>query len=407
MQQRSTHLVTCLTILAALLFAPCALSEDGPPNGWAQHGNTPGQPPQQPGQDEPWAQDAAPDWVVPGARITLYGQVANTLKKNDPQNPRIGTAGTGYQQYDIIAVTPAGVLMEYRNYVIPLNETRPQLSDVQLMLVDAASGGQLWVPRSELQNIPVTTDPDANPKIELAPYTIDGDTYDAIHFTRTQQNNGTHTTRRVYDQRTGLVLYQSETLDNDEGTAINNSEFRSYRVAQLPWHGTQYTDRVRGLDKLVYDFTSTNVTPGLPPQSIGRAVTFDLGQSTESIMQVAVSMQRHAQRGAPPMDDAASQPVEQMLCTNQRLGLYIAPDVLTQLEDGQDLDVDPDIGYRIVVTDVYQVDGVTLVEITEHGPQNSYVSTNTYDASVGLLVHAEQTIPGLDMVHESVLIAVE
>ncbi|MEM9414314.1 MAG: hypothetical protein AAGA29_02395 [Planctomycetota bacterium] len=407
MPRRRTTRKPLLALLAAMLLAPTALGDNDPrqpaaPGGWNQPGQAPGNTPP---QAQP--QDAAPDWVVPGVRITLYGETGTTLKENDPENPRIPVGGSGYQQFDVVAVTPEGVLMEVRYYQIPIGQTHPQLTDVQLKLFDAASGGQLWVPESERTNVPVTTAPDANPRIELGPYELEGDTYDAIHFLKTERN-GEVTVRRVYDQRTGLLLYQSETLDDAEGKAIVWSRFDGYRVAQLPWQGSTLTDRVRALDRLVYEsVVIKHAQPPLPEQRVGSDITFEIGQTTEHLMQVAVTARRHVPRGAPPTTDPDPTPVPQMISTHQRLGLYIAPEVLSQLESGQRLDEDPAIGYRIVVTDVYQVEGVTLVEITEQGPGNSYTANTTYDASVGLAVAGRKTIPALDITIESTLIRVE
>lgn len=356
--------------------------------------------------DQAWRNEPAPEWVVPGARITMHSVTATTLKKNDPLNPRIGVAGSGYQQYDILAVTPAGVLMEYRHYVIPLNETQPQLIETQLKMVDTGSGGDLWIPASEMANPQLTTAEDANPKVELGPYELEGETYDGIHVTKTEQN-GEITVRRVYDQHTGIILYQSELLDNAEQRLHIYSEYRSYRTAQFPWQRSAFTEQVRGFSRLVYDFRVTKHVQGFPDQHRNSDLTYEIGQSTETLMHVGVTVTPHVPSGAPPMRDTPQEPVPQMLSTNQRLGPYIAPDVLGRLENGQVLDEDATVGYTIRVTDVYQVDGVTLVEITEQGPGNSYSVVNTYDASVGLLVAAVREVPGLDLTYESTLKSVE
>jgi hypothetical protein len=361
-----------------------------------------------PGQgDDHWTDDPAPDWVVPGARITLYSTTATTLKENNPENPQIGVAGTSYEQYDIIEVTPAGVLMEVRLYTIPINQTRPQLTEVKLLLVDAASGGQLWVPRSELANPQLTTAEDANPKIETGSYQIEGETYDAIHFTKTERQIGDIIIRRVYDAHTGIMLFQSETSDNPQRRIIVSSEYRTYRAARLPWQGSAYTDQVRGFTRLVYDYTVTQRTPGFPDQHRRAEINYEIGQSTQTLLNVGMVFKRHVPRNAPPTSEDNPDPIPQTLSTNQRLGLYIAPDVLGRLENGQVLDEDPTVGYTIAVSNVYEVDGVTLVEITERGPGNSYTLTTTYDASVGLLVHAMHTVPGLDRTYERVLVRVE
>ncbi|XAL98486.1 hypothetical protein OT109_12965 [Phycisphaeraceae bacterium D3-23] len=379
-------------VALALLLVPTARADDAA-NPLDRNG--PGGNPAQ--------QAAAPEWVVPGARITDAFMFASGPKEVRP-NQAPGTAGTGFTQYDIVAVTPDGVVIQARSYMAYEPGRPVELSGTHIALTDHATGGGLWMQPTVIAATQ-PTDSDPNATITKEPIEINGETYEAIHFVN---KSGNTTIRRVYDIRTGIRLAESNLTEDAQNRNHESAQYAGYRVAQLPWIGTEFTEQIQGLNKLIYEGAMVFVsppTPGIermPDMEMDFEAEFAFAVASPQLIAVNLTFDIDMPEG-PNQTNERQEPI----CPGQRMGLYIHPDVLIRLEDGQVLDEDPTIGYRIVVTDVYQVQGVTLVEITEQGRGNSYHNKATYDASVGLQVAAEWTQPAMSQRIESQLERVE
>lgn len=421
-----------LRVVALLLVSLCCASTaiaDGPanplertqpgPNGGAV--TPPGQTPPagNPGGANPLdrnggeaggnnAQAAAPpEWVVPGARFTQYGASVQGSKEVKPDQVS-GAGGTSFVQYDIVAVTEIGVVIESRIYMEPPPGSgggAPQLTNTTTMLVDHATGGGLWMLPADITATPDTTDPNAEAKVERGPYEIDGETYEAIFFITKVGNT---TQRRVYDRRTGIQLFQSDLTEDAQNRSHAFSEYKGYRVAQLPWIGTEFTPQMQGFTKLSYEGALIAIAPQMPglermPDTrLELEIEIEFAIASPALIAATMTFAMEMPQGPNQTNERRD-----MICPGQRLGLYIDPAVLSRLERGQVLDEDPAIGYRIVVTDVFEVQGITLVEITEQGRNNSYYNRGTYDASVGLQVASEWTQPMMSQRIEAQLERVE
>ncbi len=348
-----------------------------------------------------------PDWVVPGARITQYGASVQGSKEVKPEQVS-GAGGTSYVQYDIVAVTEIGVVLESRIYFEPRPGAAPELTNVNTALVDHATGGGLWMRPADIANTPNTepNDPNtADATVERGVYQIDDDSYDAIFFITKAGNT---TQRRIYDVRTGIQLYQSDLTEDTQNRSHAYSEYQGYRVAELPWIGGEFTQQMQGFTKLDYGGAMVMIAeqvPGLdrlPDLRIDVDIELAFAATSPVLIGANITMDIDMPQGPNQTSER-----REMLSPSQRLGLYIPPDVLSRLERGQVLDEDPAIGYRITVTDVFQVQGVTLVEITEQGRGRGYYSRATYDASVGLQVDSEWYQPEMGRRVESQLQRVE
>lgn len=461
-------------VMLALLLAPAADAQNGPrpqtgprPNTQPQTGPRPNvQPRPQTGPAvqprpnvQPDARPAAantpdvPEWVVPGARITQFGAVAQQEKKNPGRESRwreqerearqrdidaglsadeverrarqreenraadrrlfkVGTGGYSFTQYDIIAVTDVGVLVESRIYALPPLGGAPEVNPmVNKRLVDHATGAGLWMSPATIEATEESRGEDGGLIVYKAPYTIGEHTFDAIMIVLT---NGEYTRRQIYDRATGMQLYQSELTDTNLIRSHAYSELTGYRVAELPWLGTQFTEQVQGFRKLTYSgamvFVADQLPPDLQQPGLGRIPDTRMELTAEFAYEaVTPELIGTAMTGRIRMPNGQDQNTEAEILhsPNARFGLYIDPAVLNGLREGQVLDEDPAIGYTIRVTDVYQVQGTTLVEITEAGRNNSYTSVVTYDARVGLMVASVTNTPSLSQRMESQLQAVE
>lgn len=403
----------------------------------------------QPGPVPTQAQQTVPDWVVPGARITQYGASSQHTKRNrtrdnswreederarqrdideglpmdeverrarqreegrasDRRLYNTGTGGYGFTQYDIVAVTEAGVLMELRTYGVPLaGDQSPQLGvGTAVLLVDHATGDGLWLLPDAIEAMEESDGSDGGLVVYKAPYSIGEHRFDAVALVNA---SGDTTIRRVYDRATGMQLYQSQVTDTADLRSHVYSEMSGYRVAELPWIGGRFSQQVQGFTKLVFQgamvYTVEQLQSGserLPETRIEMGVEFAISAATDELIDAEMAVEIDAPNG-----QRESNQKRELLSPNSRLGLYIEPGVLARLEDGQVLDQDPAIGYTIRVTDVYQVDGVTLVEITEAGRNNSYTVVSTYDARFGLQVAYVSRHPALNRRIEMNLTGVE
>lgn len=381
-------------LLATLLCVPAARA-DGPANPLNRDGSGAG-------GNTAAAQAPPPSWVVPGARITERTMFSNAPKEVKPEQPP-GQAGTGFVQYDIVAVTPAGVVMEMRSYDAYQQGQRPELNSIVTVLQDSATGGGLWMHPDAIAATQTTQDD--NSQISREVVEIDGESYETLIFLTRQGNT---TTRQVFDIRTGVRLAQSALTEDAQNRSHHAAEYAGYRVAELPWQGTEITEQVQSLQKLEYSGDMVYIAQQhagferLPDLRI----SFDAEYTFFATSAVMIGMEHMMDVDVPEGPNQTLEKREPM-CPGQRMGLFIHPDVLSRLEDGQVLDEDPAIGYEIVVTDVYQVDGVTLVEITERGPGRGYYVRATYDARVGLQVASEWSQPAMNYRVESQLERVE
>jgi hypothetical protein len=403
----------------------------------------------QPGLVPTQAQQTVPDWVVPGARITLYGAASQHTKRNRERDNRwreederarqadidsgmpmdeverrareraeqrasdrrlynTGTGGYGFTQYDIIAVTEAGVLIEMRMYAVPpVGDQSPQLGvGTAVSLVDHATGGGLWMLPDAIEAMEASDGSDGGLQVYKAPYSIGEHRFDAVALVNA---SGDTMIRKVYDRATGMQLYQSELTDTTEFRTHTYSELTGYRMTELPWVGGRFTPQVQGMTRLTYQGAMVQTVEQLqtgrdrlPEVRMEMQVGFRFADTTDSL--IGTEMTAEVQG---PNRQRQSDQKRELLSPNTRIGLYIDPAVLERLEVGQVLDQDPAIGYSIRVTDVYQVDGVTLVEVTEAGRNNCYTVVATYDARFGLQVAYVSRHPALNRRIEMNLTGVE
>lgn len=408
-------LLAVALLMLALLLAPAADAQAGP------------RPNTQPGPAvAPARQAAVPEWVVPGARITQFGTTAQQEKVNPGRESRwraeerrarqrdidaglsadeverrarqreearaadrrlfkLGSGIQSYRQYDIIAVTDAGVLIESRLYNIsPLGGPPEAQNSVTKVLVDRATGAGLWMHPDVITDTRESRGEDGGPIVYKAPYTLGEHTFDAIMIVTT---GGDYTRREIYDRATGMQLYQSELTDTNLIRSHAYSQVVNYRVAELPWIGTRFTPAIQNARRLTYGgarvFAAQQPAPELgriPDMRVGQQSDFVITQSSADLIVADLTFQMQGPQG-PNVSRAQT-----YHSPNARFGLYIDPQVLAQLEQNQILDRDPAIGYTIYVSNIYQQNGTTYVEITEVGPDNSYNAASTYDASFGLLV---------------------
>ena len=324
---------------------------------------------------------------------------------------KTGTGAYSFVQYDIIAVTAQGVLIESRIYMIPPLGGPPEVtSTVTKVLVDHATGGGLWMLPARIEATPPSNGDDGGIIVYKAPYTIGEHTFDAIMLVNT---NGEYTRRLIYDRATGMQLYQSELVDSRLLRNHGYSELTGYRVAELPWVGTQFTQQMQGFSKLSYRGAMVFVAPQLPADLIQPGVE----QIPDTRMEMAIEFAyadvspdvittNMTAQIAMPNGQNQNNEAQVVISPNERFGLYIDPAVLNGLRQGQVLDEDPAIGYTIRVSNVYQVNGTTLVEITETGRNNCYAAVVTYDARVGLMVASVTTQPSMNQRLEAELKAV-
>lgn len=425
-------LMAVALLMLALLLAPSAQGQPGPRPATG-----------------PAHQPVVPEWVVPGARITQYGASSQHTKRNRTRDNRwreedererqrdidsgmpmdeverrarqreeqrasdrrlynTGTGGYGFTQYDVIAVTEAGVLLELRTYGVPLvGDQSPQLAvGTAVSLVDHATGGGLWMLPDAIEAMEASDGSDGGLVVYKAPYSIGEHRFDAIALVNA---SGDTTIRKVYDRATGMQLYQSQVTDTTELRSHVYSELTGYRMTELPWVGGRFTPQIQGMTRLTYQgamvHTVEQLQAGperLPEVRMEMQVEFSFADTTESLIGTEMTVEVEGPNGRRQSDQK-----RELLSPNNRIGIYIDPAVLDRLEVGQVLDQDPAIGYTIRVTDMYQVDGVTLVEITEAGRNNSYTVVATYDARYGLQVAYVSRHPAVNQRIEMNLAGVE
>ncbi len=351
------------------------------------------------------AQGPAPSWVKPGLRLTYYMAVASVRGQGKDWKPdkdgglvdaqgnhwsgtdKLAVGGRGYIQHDVVGIDSSHVALQQSDYMLNLQEPLTLLGSAGV-LAPAGTGGELWVNPSVLKQLPHGMR--AGFQIYRAPYHLGNAARDAewIH-----QESSSGTTLFIYDRSTGVLLHYAsagkptpgpirapDEFENTSNVMMYQSTLADQRMLKLPWAGDDVSGWIAHAGTLHYQGVAMTSSPGFPNSAVRQNITDTITMQSHSGQWAVFAANLSAGR--------AGSSQTQLVEGNAQIGaLWIAPQSLSHLQAGQEIDRDP---VTSVVTRVGRPGRSEETVISTVGP--TFQMDFHYDTAHGDLIgmeHAE------------------
>ena len=368
----------------------------------------------------------APGWLRPGMRLTYYSAFARiqqdrerwikdeTCNPNnpngaiDPDNCVLGddrqwyrrhpegapgsitgeaASGHGFTEVNVLALDQTVAVLDARSLNLS-DATGPPITLANWGSLELpAAGGDWWLNPQVLRGAaglsagPLTVMP--------IPYAITGRRYNALWFTLNSAGRHVH----VYDLDTGVLLHTS-TEDKAEPTVIrpgasqgaatllSQNTLLGTRTPAFPWARYPAPDWVRQVAVLRYEGGTTSEMAGTG--MIPASAIFERQAVGATWALYLVTIPQTDPTGGP----TSPTQISRAFGSAQFGGLWIHPQGLAQLQQGQVLDDDPITKFRVLVRFVGRTpQGADVVVIAEDGA--GQLTETVYDrASGGLLYYS-------------------
>lgn len=365
----------------------------------------------------------APDWIRPGTRITYFTSVAevesapgavslvpdpngnitdsngNRFREGTPVSKGVG--GAGWDCIDIIAVEPNVVVLAMRQFQNQNGNYGPCKPLSTMAAACHPSGCDYFIHPALLAQLQESS---AN-GVSLLKGTINhrGATYDAVRSTVEIPNSRmssmydlasgvqlTHNSLSVINK--GVAYKQSgNTFDPQNNTtrSMANNQFCGVRELELPWRTMEMPAWVKTMKKAYYQ--GMMVDSGTPEMGLGQLTTTISLEVTpvyfgETFAFYNGKLAQQIQN-MPPLDPVTIP----MACGPGSIdAMWIHPQNLAQLQQGQQIDSDPNtnIGYVVEYTGPNQ-QGTPVVVIT--CGNETFRFSCMYDANDGKLLATQKT----------------
>ncbi len=359
-----------------------------------------------------------PAWLKPAVRLSYHAGdsviagVASRLKPvpgkngqwidpksgqnfNEAQVPTSG--GVGYVQVNVLAVSPALLALDCRNYLIVDVARDIAVSSSQTaVLGDLVSAGIYWINPALLALVGAADAPPqaAGVKIARVNYAIGEHVLNAVSIA-CEYAAGFDLS--VYDLDSGMLLSQAGSILSEGvavidprtgqvsrgkgSTAIHHARLVGTRTLTVPWAAAPLPAWLAAGRRLDYLGSYRLVGPAGATAPLGLARSVQVARVAGGVAVAQVVTRSELGGGLPPQDAREDR------CFSSAIvdPLWIAPQVLAGMQAGQVLDQDPIT--RFSTTFQTARDGVAV--ILGQGPQESV--QYLYDLRSGLLVGVRAT----------------
>jgi hypothetical protein len=309
----------------------------------------------------------APDWLQTGARVT-YRLASATIPQVQGQT---STSGAGYVQYDLVALD-SGLAVATSKLYLDSSDGAGVLPSLVFPVLGLPGVGEFWLNPQPLVNAEQVAT--AELSVARMDQSFAGDNYHALRF---EYTHGNAQYAWMFDTDTGVLLFYSWSIggDADPNRQLGQMTLAARRQLALPWQAGSLPAWVAQTRSLHYSGSYATTVSG--------AATVSLPGSAE------VTLQDHFAHWNAYSLSASIQ--GQAPSTAERLtggdeifdGLWLPPEALAALQDGQTLDTDGVTGAVIAVAR-----DQNTVTLTESG--RLYQTSLTYDGSDGRLLESMQ-----------------
>lgn len=304
----------------------------------------------------------APPWVVEGLRATYYATVdgGTTAGKS--------SAGEALIQIDLVALGGRSAATSTSVYLRgPLGSLRPLTGAGHGAIVPAGLG-DFWASPEVLAE--ATEGADDRVTIIRGPVEVAGKNYQGIRFEVTHQGLRYSMT---YDEETGLLLHHRYDILSADGSAVETGiiDFRKLRQLVIPWAGGSSPGWLRPGLTMTYRGQTVFEIPGTAPSPFALTLTAEV---------VSKGAKSSIVRWSAVGDSGLLIPARSAAGVSQLMGFWL-PDAALAIDDGGNVDSDPDTGMMITVIQNDQ-NGVVFEETNGQ----DYRRLLTYDKATGKLV---------------------
>ena len=295
-----------------------------------------------------------------------------------------GTSGRGWSQITVACIEGDRVVLASSSYAdagsLGRNAPVPQGSTSTVGPV--ADPGDYWMDPAKLATL--RTGATENMGVTHVAWRVADKTVDAV---RVQIVHALSYSDHIYDAKTGLLIHEASSSQGappklvgpgDFGrgdTTLTHNDFVSARDLSIPWAGETIPDTIANIRALHYRGSMTSHGP-LP--TVPNALSLDLQTVAKGHGWMQFSG-RSAERvqGAPEIPPAS---IDIAFGLNEFGGLWIMPEALAQLRQGQVLDEDPITKMRTIVS---RVDDSSVVIVSSNAAGEI---DNQYDKRTGMLI---------------------
>jgi hypothetical protein len=361
----------------------------------------------------------APAWLKPGVRLTYYlsssliqggftevvrndkGEIVdrNSGRRYDEIQQNGVTAYT-FLKLDVAAVRDNAVALDDHAYTFDINH---QFFLAPIMTGEVASpgrGGDTWIdPRILGQQPDTNTDASI---IYRQDYVLAGKTYHAIAFSLRTSTSWNYA---LYDLDTGLLLHSSSASkgsghlvrngdaiqQGDKDTILTQSTFVSLRQTHLPWANSPLP-KAADADRFTYQGNRVINFNGVVT-TIPLAADFLPHDRAPELVPMKVNVAEYA---LGPSAAPLRSTFERVAAPDEMLPMFIDPGQLERLQQGQEIDRDPETKYVVSVTFVGKsAHGRDIVAITESAGDENPSTQFVYDKANGAAIAVQSTVPAL------------
>jgi hypothetical protein len=335
----------------------------------------------------------APAWVKPGLRLVYAGGTA-TIDGLNPTGPHLSSTNpagrwnrlaamgaAGMTQYDIIAVEDGVVVVTMSLYIQPNGlGTTPQLSSTSTILGAPGATSEIWINPSVLSKF---HSPGKEITVMKMPYHLgDRDVPSIWIKTNTDAGYELH----VYEAATGMLIHFGMDQAGLHGTTKATGDLREHRLIKTPWAGHYSLPASVLTGDFRYTGAISTALPGSFPMRIPLSVSFSPKYHGTGWITEAQTIVQQNVAGLPPSTTHAVIAAGPGQLTN----LWLPPQDLERLQEGQELDRDP---ITQVVTNVgghqQMPDGSDLLMISHVCPVQRL--DFGYSTRTGILVYMSRT----------------
>lgn len=270
------------------------------------------------------AQAAAPDWLDEGVRVTYYGQSANITQV--PWEESSGSAG--YLQCDLIALDEEAAVSSIK-FLVDLGQST-LIPTVVLPGLGLPGAGDYWLHPDALERAEGVAGDDL--VVIRGPAEIAGETYQAVRFEyRTEEALYVW----MFDQASGVLLFYRHEIQTagDTHKQLTDLTLVQQRQLQLPWQARSGPAWVDEVNALQYEGEITSYVMGSPAGSVPYEVVAETAHNRPRWSAYLFSDYLDGRKNSTTWRlTGVAQPFD---------ALWLSPEALDALEDGQVLDRDP------------------------------------------------------------------
>ena len=355
----------------------------------------------------------APDIIKPGTRLVYYGQSASIpgagkqlVPEYDKEKQRWvikGGGGAGFREEEIPGAAGAGfsvvtvghvdrkrVTLVTRSYLYDVQDKTSNYSGTTAMVTNAGMAADYWVNPQVLAKVEEMDQDGVN--IMRMPYVLNNRKFNAIRF-QVKSNSGHQA--YVYDLDRGLMIFFSASAQGGSvltapvggdkvgvgkgSTMLANGWIMEVKQVDTPWLEARTPRWVGQFRKLRYQGTTTMTVPNVG--SFPRDVVLDITPKARGDnwlrSQSDLTIYNKPVGGQPvPPEQYSNALASGPGCV---MGLWIPPDAMGKLEQGQTLETNDVTQTKTVVSEI----GQGYVTLTEFGKKHRI--DMAYDTTTGIL----------------------